>query len=130
MSLNKCLIIGRLGADPDYKVISDTAQVCNLSVATSEKWKDKSGEMQERTEWHRVSVWGKAAENCAKYLKKGSQVYVEGSLRTEKYEKDGQEKYATKLIASQVQFLSTAKGDDQTQSEPEAPSASDDLGFN
>ena len=106
MSVNKAIIIGNLGADPEVKTSQGGTTFANLSVATNEKWTDKSGQKQERTEWHRVTVFGKTAENCGKYLKKGRQVYVEGKIQTDKYEKDGQTHYSTKIVAQNVTFLS------------------------
>lgn len=105
MSINKVLLIGRLGQDPELKYTPSGTPVCNFSLATSENWADKSGQKQERTEWHRVVVWGKLAELCNKYLAKGRQAYIEGSLQTRSWEKDGQKKYTTEINAKNVQFL-------------------------
>jgi single-strand DNA-binding protein len=118
--VNKVIIIGRLGADPEMKAVGQGQTVTRLSVATSENWTDKSGQKQERTEWHRINVWGKQAENCGKYLSKGSQVYVEGRLQTRSWEDNGQKKYSTEIVATTVQFLSTngsksATGNQATQ---------------
>ena len=105
-SVNKVILIGNLGRDPELKYTQSQTPVCNLSVATNEVWNDKSGERQERTEWHRVVVWGKQGENVSKYLRKGSQVYVEGSLSTRSWEdKSGQKRYTTEIRAVAVQFL-------------------------
>lgn len=128
MSVNKVILLGRLGAEPDSKALEGDNFVTNLSLATNKKWKDKDGNMQEKTEWHRVAVWGRQAENCAKYLKKGSQVYVEGEIQTEVYEKDGEKKYATKIKANSVTFISTDKGSKSESSEP-AQDAGEELGF-
>jgi len=107
MSLNKVMIIGRLGQDPELKHTPTGTAVCNFSVATSESWNDKSGQKQEKTEWHRVVVWNKLAELCNQYLNKGKQVFVEGKLQTRSWDdKDGQKKYTTEILASTVQFLS------------------------
>lgn len=106
-SVNKVILVGRLGQDPELKAVGQT-NVCKFSVATSEKWTDKAGEKQERTEWTTVEVWGKSAENCAKYLKKGSMAYVEGKLKTDKSEKDGQTRYFTSVRADGVTFLSSS----------------------
>ena len=103
--INKVIIVGRLGSDPEMKAVGQGSTVTRLSVATSESWLDKSGQKQERTEWHRVTVWGKLAELCGKYLAKGRQVYVEGKLQTRSWEDNGQKKYATDIVASTVQFL-------------------------
>ncbi|MBF0413861.1 MAG: single-stranded DNA-binding protein [Desulfamplus sp.] len=104
--LNKVMIIGRLGADPELRYSPQGLAVTRFSVATSEERVDKNtGEKQERTEWHRVVVFDKIAEVCAKYLSKGRQVYVEGKLQTSSYDKDGQKHYSTDIIANTVQFL-------------------------
>lgn len=103
-NVNKVILIGRLGKDPSSKELP-SGMVCNFSVATSEKWTDKDGNKQEKTEWTNVSAFGKLAEICAKYLAKGSMAYVEGKLSTRSYEKDGTTKYVTEVIASTVQFL-------------------------
>ena len=105
MSLNKVLLIGRLGNDPELKETSAGESVCNFSVATSEKWKDKDGVSHEKTQWHRVTVWKKLAEACSEYLSKGRLVYIEGSLSTKSWEENGITKYSTEIIASNVQFL-------------------------
>lgn len=104
--INKVIIVGRLGSDPEMKAVGQGSTVTRLSVATSESWVDKGGQKQERTEWHRVTVWGKLAELCGKYLAKGRMVYVEGKLQTRSWEDNGQKKYATDIVASTVQFLS------------------------
>lgn len=104
--LNKVMIIGRLGRDPEIRHTQHGTAITSFSVATSEKWKDKnSGQEQEKTEWHNLVSFGKQAEILEKYLKKGSQVYIEGSLQTDKYEKDGQTHYSTKIKISGFQFL-------------------------
>ncbi len=105
--LNKAQIIGRLGQDPEVKDLGNGHTVCNFSVATSEKWKDKkTGEEKEKTEWHRVVVWGKLAEICGKYLEKGRQVYVEGKIESRSWDKeDGSKGYSTEIRANEVKFL-------------------------
>ncbi|OFZ12790.1 MAG: single-stranded DNA-binding protein [Bdellovibrionales bacterium RBG_16_40_8] len=104
--INKVIIIGRLGTDPEVKNISPNQTVTRLSLATSENWTDREGKKQERTEWHRVVVWGKLAELCGKYLTKGRQVYVEGRLQTRSWEdQQGQKRYTTEVVANTVQFL-------------------------
>jgi single-strand DNA-binding protein len=104
--VNKVILIGNLGVDPEVKFISNGTAVCNFSLATNEKWKGKDGEMQEKTEWHRIVVWGKTAEACGKYLSKGRQVYIEGRLQTRHYDdKDGNKRYVTEIVAEDVQFL-------------------------
>jgi single-strand DNA-binding protein len=104
--VNKVIIVGRLGSDPELKTISGGQNVARLSVATSETWNDREGKKQERTEWHRVVVWGKLADLCGKYLAKGRQVYLEGRLQTRSWEdQQGQKKYSTEIVANTVQFL-------------------------
>src|SRR6187455_540602 len=98
-SVNKVILIGNLGADPELKYTPSNQAVCNLRLATTDKWTTKDGEKKEKTEWHRVAVWGKQAENCHKYLAKGRPIYVEGQLQTRSYEKDGQTHYATDIRA-------------------------------
>lgn len=105
--VNKVILIGNLGADPETRYTSDGYAITSIRLATSESWRDKqSGGTQERTEWHRVKFFGKLAEIAGEYLKKGRQVYVEGSLRTEKYAgKDGQEKFSTEIVANEMRLL-------------------------
>ena len=104
--LNKVMLIGRLGRDPEIRYSQQGTAVVNFSVATSEQWTDKNtGDRQERTEWHRVVVFGKQAEVCEKYLSKGSQIYIEGRLQTRNYEKDGQTHYITEIVVANFQFL-------------------------
>jgi single-strand DNA-binding protein len=104
--VNKVIVLGRLGADPEVKNVSASSTVARLSVATSENWTDRDGQKQERTEWHRVVVWGKLAELCGKYLTKGRQVYIEGRLQTRSWEDpQGQKRYTTEVVANTVQFL-------------------------
>ena len=106
--VNKVIIVGRLGADPETKQVGNGGTVARLSVATSENWVDKEGQKQERTEWHRIVVWGKLAEICGRHLSKGRQVYVEGRLQTRSWEDNGQKKYSTEIVANTVQFLGAA----------------------
>lgn len=111
MSVNKVILLGRLGQDPELKYTPTGMAVCNFSLATSEKWKDKAGQDQERTEWHRVVVWGKIAELCNQYLTKGRQAYLEGSLQTRSWDdKDGNKRYTTEINAKTVQFIGGAPG--------------------
>lgn len=106
MSVNKVIIVGRLGADPETRTVGQGQTVTRLSIATSENWNDRDGQKQERTEWHRIVVWGKLAEICGKHLAKGRQVYVEGRLQTRSWEdQSGQKKYSTEIVANTVQFL-------------------------
>ncbi len=114
MSLNKAMLIGHLGAKPEIKYTPSGTAVCELRIATSEKYTDKSGEKVEKTEWHRVVVWDKLAENCAKYLDKGRSVYAEGKIQTRKWQdKEGQDRYTTEIVAHDVKFLGAAPGGQQ-----------------
>lgn len=109
MSVNKVIIMGRLGADPELKTLGSGQAVANFNVATSENWVDRDGQKQERTEWHRIVVWGKLAEICRQYLSKGRQVFVEGKLQTRSWEdQQGQKRYTTEIVASNVQFIGGA----------------------
>jgi single-strand DNA-binding protein len=104
--INKVILVGNLGDDPEVRYSQSGAAVTTISVATSESWKDKEGELQERVEWHRVKFFGRLAEIAGEYLKKGRQVYIEGSLRTDKYtDKQGIERYSTGIIANEMQML-------------------------
>lgn len=104
--LNKVMLIGRLGRDPEIRYSQQGTAVVNFSIATSEQWTDKNtGDRQEKTEWHRIVVFGKQAEICEKYLSKGSQIYIEGRLQTRNYEKDGQTHYITEIVVNNFQFL-------------------------
>src|SRR6266545_3221827 len=110
-SVNKVIIIGNLGRDPETRYMPEGAAITNISVATTEVWKDKNGEKQEKTEWHRVAFFGKLAEIAGEYLKKGSQVYVEGRLQTRKWQdKDGADKYTTEIVANAMQMLGSRQG--------------------
>jgi single-strand DNA-binding protein len=109
-SVNKVILVGNLGADPELKYTPSSRPLCNLRIATTEVFKDKSGQRQEKTEWHRVTVWGDQAENCSKYLAKGRSVYIEGRLQTRSYDKDGQKHYATDVVADRVVFLGSGAG--------------------
>jgi single-strand DNA-binding protein len=109
MSVNKVLLIGRLGNNPEIRYTNTGTAVANFNLATSENWNDKNGQRQERTEWHRVVVWGKLAELCEKYLSKGRQCFVEGRLQTRSWDdKDGNKRYTTEVVASTIQFLGSA----------------------
>lgn len=111
-SLNKVMIIGRLGKDPEVRYTQGGQAVASLSVATDSRWTNKSGERQEKTEWHRVKAWGKLAELAGEYLAKGRQVYVEGRLETSEYtDKEGVKKYSTEIIAQEIQFLDGKGGE-------------------
>ena len=110
--INKVILIGNLGQDPEVRYTPNNVAVCNISVATSESWKDKNtGEMQERTEWHRVSMFRRLAEIAGEYLKKGSKVYIEGRLQTRKWQdQQGQDRYSTDIIADNMQMLDSRGG--------------------
>lgn len=103
--VNKAIVLGRLGRDPELRYMQNGQPVCKLNVATSRKYQNKNNEMVEETEWHRITVWGKQAEHCNNFLTKGREVYVEGRLRTSSYEKEGQKHYTTEIVADTVQFL-------------------------
>lgn len=130
-SVNKVILIGNLGADPDVRTFDSGDKVANLSIATSERWKDKNtGERKEKTEWHRVSVFGALANVCEKYLKKGSKVYIEGKIETRTWEQDGQKKYSTEVIVrgfGGTMTMLDGKSDAAPQAAPEpAPAAEQD----
>ncbi len=109
--INKVIVVGNLGNDPEMRQMPSGGAVCELSIATSESWKDKQGQQQERTEWHRVTGYARLAEIMGEYLRKGSQVYIEGSLRTEKWQdKNGNDRYTTKIIARDMQMLGGKPG--------------------
>jgi single-strand DNA-binding protein len=112
--LNKVMLIGRLGKDPEIRYSQQGTAVVNFPLATSEQWTDKtSGDRQEKTEWHRIVVFGKQAETCEKYLAKGKEIYIEGRLQTRNYEKDGQTHYITEIVVLNFQFLGS-KSDEKT----------------
>ena len=105
-SVNKVILIGNLGADPETRYLPSGDAVTNIRIATTDTWKDKSGEKQEHTEWHRIAFFGKTAEIAGEYLKKGSPVYVEGRIRTRKWQdKEGQDRYSTEIVADRMQLL-------------------------
>jgi len=110
-SVNKVILIGNLGRDPETRYTTSGDAVTNLNIATSETWKDKAGEKQEKTEWHRVVLFGRQAEIAGEYLKKGRSVYIEGRLQTKKYtDKDGVEKYSTEIVGDRMQLLGSKDG--------------------
>jgi len=119
--INKAILVGRLGRDPEVRYTTDGRAISNFSIATSDEWKDKdTGEKKERTEWHRIVAFGKLGEICGEYLAKGRQVYIEGKLQTRSWEKDGVTRYTTEVVASDVQFLGGR--DSSGPVEPTAPS--------
>jgi single-strand DNA-binding protein len=114
MSVNKVILVGNLGKDPELRYTASGTAVCNFSLATTERYKDRDGNNQEKTEWHNIVVWRQLAEICGKYLTKGKQIYVEGKLQTRKWEdRDGNTRYTTEIVADQMQMLSRA-GDDNS----------------
>ena len=114
MSVNKVIVLGHLGQKPELKYTPSGMAVCNFSVATNENWTDKSGQKQDRTEWHRIVVWGKLAELCNQYLTKGRQAFIEGRLQTRSYDDKatGAKRYITEIVASTVQFIGGAQAKD------------------
>jgi len=124
MALNRAEIIGNLGSDPELRSTPGGNSVCNFSIATNESWVDKAGTKHDETEWHRIVVWGKMAETCAKFLSKGRQVFVEGKLKTRSWEdKEGRKCYTTEIVARNVQFLGSKDGGGGSR--PPAPSDAD-----
>ena len=119
--VNKAILIGNLGNDPDMRYTAGGAAVANISIATAESWRDKeSGEQQERTEWHRVVAFGRLAEIMGEYLRKGSQVYIEGRIQTRKWQdKDGQDRYTTEIVANELQMLGSKGGSGSYDSSPQ-----------
>jgi single-strand DNA-binding protein len=135
-SVNKVILIGRLGRDPELRYTQGGQAVANFTLATNERYSNKSGEQQERTEWHRIVAWGKTGELCAQYLSKGRNVYVEGRLQTREWEdKEGQKRTTTEIVAQNVTFLDSARSgasggaNADSQRDPAAPPASDDIPF-
>lgn len=123
-SVNKVILIGNLGADPETRYLPSGDAVTNIRIATTETWKDKNGEKQEHTEWHRVAFFGRLAEIAGEYLKKGSPVYVEGRLQTRKWQdKDGQDRYSTEIRAERMQLLGGRGGGAEPMSREPAPAA-------
>lgn len=119
--MNRVTIIGRLGKDPEVRYTQGGKAVGNFSIATDEKWTDKSGAKQSKTEWHRIVVWDKQAELCAEYLSKGRQVAIEGRIQTREWiDKDGTKKYTTEIVADRVEFLSSRGTESRVPSEEEA----------
>lgn len=124
--INKAILVGRLGKDPESRFTGDGSQVCNFSLATDESYKDKNGEKVQKTEWHNIVAWRKLAEICATYLKKGSLVYIEGKIQTRSYDdKEGVKRYATEIVASEMKMLDAKGKDTQGVPEPSAPNDED-----
>jgi single-strand DNA-binding protein len=110
-SVNKVILVGNLGADPETRYMPSGDAITNIRIATTDRWKDKaSGEMKEATEWHRIAFFGRLAEVAGQYLKKGSQVYVEGRLKTREWEKDGVKRYTTEIVADEMKMLGKREG--------------------
>lgn len=117
-SVNKAILIGNLGKDPETRYMTNGDAVTNITLATTETWKDKNGEKQEKTEWHRVTFYRKAAEIAGKYLKKGSSVYIEGRIETKKYtDKNGVEKYSTEIVSNDMKMLGKKQGGDDSSND-------------
>lgn len=124
-SVNKVILVGNLGRDPEVRYSADGAAICNISIATTSQWKDRNtGERREETEWHRVVFYNRLAEIAGEYLKKGRSVYIEGRLKTRKWQdkETGQDRYSTEVVADQMQMLS-GRGDDQGNTDNHAPQA-------
>ena len=121
--INKVILIGRLGSDPEVRYTPSGVAVANFNIATSEEWKDKdSGEKRERTEWHRIVAWRRLGEICGEYLSKGRQVYVEGRLQTRDWEdRDGNKRYTTEIVATDIQFLGTRDSSDSARPRGTSP---------
>lgn len=121
--INKVILVGRLGRDPEVRYTPDGTAVANFTVATSEEWKDKAtGEKKERTEWHRIVAWRRLGEICGEYLSKGKQVYIEGRIQTREWEdRDGNRRYTTEIVASDVQFLGSREPMDTARPSVEPP---------
>ena len=119
-SVNKVILVGNLGADPETKYLPSGDAVTNIRMATTDRWKDKaSGEMKEATEWHRIAFFGRLAQIAGEYLKKGSQVYVEGRIRTRKWQdKEGQDRYSTEIVGDTMQMLGSRSGSGEPRGEP------------
>ena len=131
--VNKCIIVGHLGQDPEVRHMPSGGAVTNVSLATSESWKDKNtGEQTSRTDWHRIVFFNKLAEIAGQYLKKGSKVYIEGSLRTRTWDKDGEKRYTTEIVASEMQMLDS-KGEGGNSAgnatQHQTPEFDDDIPF-
>jgi single-strand DNA-binding protein len=121
-SVNKVILVGNLGKDPEVRYMPSGDAITNITMATTDSWKDKNGEKQEKTEWHRVAFFGKLAEIAGEYLKKGSQIYVEGRLQTRKWQdKEGQDRYTTEIIADRMQMLGSRSGGGNYEVQDKAP---------
>ena len=129
MSVNKVILVGNLGKDPEVRFTNNGSAVARFPIATSEVWNDRDGNRQERTEWHNIIVWGKQGEHCGQYLAKGRQVYVEGSIRSHSYDdKSGTKRYVTEVVAQRVQFLGGGGGTRLAQQAESAPASEEQSG--
>lgn len=126
-SVNKVILVGNLGRDPEVRYMPNGEAVCNFSIATTDNWKDKSGVKQEKTEWHNIVMYRRLAEIAGEYLKKGRPVYIEGSLQTRKWEKEGVTRYSTEIIANQMQMLGSRSDSGGTSYDGGQASAPDDF---
>jgi len=117
--VNKVILVGNVGSDPASKKMDSGSNLASFSVATNETWTDKDKNTQTRTEWHRITAWGKLADICSQYLKKGSKVYIEGRLQTRSWDQDGQKKYSTEIVASEMQMLDTRNSNSSAPPEDE-----------
>jgi single-strand DNA-binding protein len=128
-SVNRVILVGNLGRDPELRYTAGGQPVASFSIATNERWNDREGKTQERTEWHRIVVWGKQGENCANYLQKGRTVYIEGRLQTREWEdKEGQKRQTTEVVAQTVQFLDRREGAPRASGGSGEPGASSEPG--
>lgn len=127
--INKVILVGRLGKNPELKGVGNGQSVCKFSLATTEKWSGADGKAADRTEWHNIVVWGKTAEFCAQYLGKGRLVYVEGKIGSRSWDKDGTKIYITEITAQSVQFLDSAKSESQTTKQPAEYQSLNDIPF-
>lgn len=129
--MNKAMVIGNLGADPEVRYTQSGTPVATFSVATTERWKDKDGNPQEHTEWHRIVAWRRLAEICGEYLKKGSKVYVEGKMQTRKWQdQNGNDRYTTEIIASSLEMLGGGSNQGQSYADPNPePGPGDEVPF-
>ena len=124
-SANRVILVGNLGNDPELRTTPEGQKVCSFSMATADNWIDKNGQKQEKTQWHRITVWGRQGENCAQYLSKGRQVYVEGKISYRQWDdkETGQKRYATDIIAATVQFLGSLRGESEPRQAVPGPAA-------
>jgi single-strand DNA-binding protein len=130
MSVNKVILLGHLGKDPELRQTANKNAVCTFSIATNERRKDANGNWVDHTEWHNIIVFGKTAENCSKFLKKGRQAFVDGRIQTRKWQdKEGRDRYTTEIVANTVQFIGGGKGEGMTSSDGGMGAPSDDMGM-